>query len=48
MSDEQVQAQEQVEETTEQGTAEPEVNQDVTHEKPSHVPDKFWNAESGS
>jgi hypothetical protein len=47
MAEEQVQAQEQVEETTEQGTVEPEVNQDVTHEKPSHVPDKFWNAESG-
>ena len=39
--------QEQVEQTNDEVAAEPEVNQDVTHARPSHVPEKFWNQETG-
>ena len=41
-------SEEQVNEAVEnEVAAEPEQNQDVTHSRPEHVPEKFWNGETG-
>ena len=41
-------SEEQVNEAVEnEVAAEPEQNQDVTHTRPEHVPEKFWNGETG-